>query len=55
LNEYKVTFTNGETVEIEAWTPEAAQVIALEDAELEGRLDLSVASVELLKVRPMEL
>ena len=49
------TFTNGETVEIEAWTPEAAQVIALEDAEIEGRTDLSVASVELLAARELEL
>jgi hypothetical protein len=43
MNEYEVTFTNGQTVEIEAWTPEAARVIALEDAELEGRMDLAVA------------
>jgi len=55
LNDYRVTFTNGETVEIEAWTPEAAQVIALEDAELEGRSDLSVANVELVQARPLEL
>jgi len=55
MNEYEVTFTNGETVEIEAWTPEAAQVIALEDAEIEGRTDLSVASVELLAARELEL
>jgi hypothetical protein len=55
MNEYAVTFTNGETVEVEAWTPEAAGVIALEDAELEGRSGLSVASVELLTVRPLEL
>jgi len=55
MNEYAVTFTNGETVEIEAWTPEAASVIALEDAELEGRSDLAVAGVELLKVRQLEL
>ena len=37
MNEYEVTFTNGKTVEIEAWTPEAARVIAIEDAELECR------------------
>ena len=55
MNEYTVTFTNGETVEIEAWTPEAASVIALEDAELEGQTDLTVASVELLKARQLEL
>ncbi len=55
MNEYTVTFINGETVEIEAWTPEAAEVIAIEDAELEGRSDVSVACVELLAVRPLEL
>jgi len=55
VNEYEVTFTNGETVEIEAWTPEAARVIALEDAELEGRTDLSVAGVALLTARELEL
>ena len=55
MNEYEVTFTDGETVEIEAWTPEAAEVIALEDAEFEGRSGLSVASVELLMARHVEL
>ncbi len=34
MNGYEVTFTNGKTMEIEAWTPEAAGVIALEDLEL---------------------
>jgi hypothetical protein len=55
MNEYAVTFADGETVEIEAWTPEAAEVIALEDAEFEGRSGLSVASVELLMARHVEL
>lgn len=55
MNEYEVTFTNGETVEIDAWTPEAAGVIAVEDAELDGRTDLAVASVELLAARYIEL
>ncbi len=55
MNEYKVTFTNGKIVELEAWTPEAAQVIAIEDAELEGRTDLVVAAVELLKAHQIEL
>ncbi len=55
MDEYEVTFTNGETVEIEAWTREAALVIALEDAELEGRSGLSVASVKLLTPRQFEL
>ena len=55
MNEYEVTFNNGEIVEIEAWTPEAAEVIAVEDAELEGRSGLSVAGVELLTAQPLEL
>ena len=55
MNEYEVTFSNGEIVEIEAWTPEAAGVIALEDAELDGRTDLAVAGVELLAAGQVEL
>ena len=55
MNEYKVTFDNGEIVEIEAWTPEAAGVIALEDMEFEGRSGLSVANVELLTAHQIEL
>jgi len=45
-----VTYINGEVVEIEAWTPEIAQAIAEEDANLDGR-PLSVVSVELLTVQ----
>jgi len=55
MNEYKITFTNGEIVEIEAWTPEAARVIAIEDTDLEERPSNSVASVELLTARQIEL
>jgi len=50
LNEYAVTFTNGEVVEVEALTPEAAQVIAIEDAEMVGQTGLMVADVKLLSV-----
>ena len=32
MNEYRVTFANGEVVEIEAWTPEIARAIAEEEA-----------------------
>ena len=49
MNEYRVTFVNGEVVEIEAWTPEIAQAIAEEDAGLDGQ---SVVSVELLTLQP---
>ena len=47
MNEYEVTYVNGEVVEIEAWTPELAEAIAEEEAESGGR-PLSVASVRLL-------
>ena len=51
MNEYHVTFANGEVVEVEAWTPEIAGVIAEEEADLNGR-PLSVVSVELLRLQP---
>ena len=37
MNEYQVTFANGEVVEVEAWTPEIAQAIAEEEANLDGQ------------------
>jgi hypothetical protein len=55
MNLFEVTFTNGETVEIEAWTPETARVIAVEDAELEGRSGLAVAGVKQMAPQPIEL
>ncbi len=55
MNEYQVTFVNGEVVRIEAWTPELAQAIAEEDAEQEGRSSLTVARVELLASQEVEL
>jgi len=48
MNEYRVTYGNGEVVDIEAWTPEIAQAIAEEEAGREGR---SVVSVELLALQ----
>jgi hypothetical protein len=53
LNEYEVTYANGDVVEIEAWTLELAQAIAEEEADLSGR-PLSVASVKLLRLQPTE-
>ncbi len=47
MNEYEVTCVNGEVLEVEAWTPTIAQVIAEEEADLNGR-PLSVVSVKLL-------
>jgi hypothetical protein len=49
MNEYQVTFTNGEVVEVEAWTPEIAGAIAEEEA---GQ---SVVSVDLLTLQQAEL
>ena len=43
MNEYQVTFATGEVVEIEAWTPEIAWVIAEEEA---GQSVLSVEPTE---------
>jgi hypothetical protein len=51
MNEYRVTFADGEVVGVEAWTPEIARVIAEEEANLDGR---SVISVELLVLQPTE-
>ena len=53
MNNYQVTFANGEVVEVEAWMPEIAGVIAEEDADRNGR-PLSVVSVELLRLEPTE-
>ena len=55
MNEYQVTYTNGEVVEIEAWTPEAARASAEEDAEELGCSGLDVVSVELLLAHELEL
>jgi hypothetical protein len=53
MNTYQVTYTNGETVEIEAWTPEIAQVIAEEEAESGGATGMAAVSVELLSPQPI--
>ena len=47
MNEYRVTYINGDVVEIEAWTPELAQAIAEEDMP-----NLAVVSVALLASQP---
>jgi hypothetical protein len=53
MNTYQVTYTNGEVVEIEAWTREIAQAIAEEEAELAGTTGLATVSVELLQQQPI--
>lgn len=55
MNEYEVTYTNGQVVEIEAWTPEAAETIAEEDAAESGWSGVSVASIKLLAAQEIEL
>jgi hypothetical protein len=49
MNEYQVTYVNGEVVEIEAWTAELAQAIAEEERD-----GLAVVSVELLTSQEVE-
>jgi hypothetical protein len=53
MGEYEVTYVNGDVVEVEAWTPMIAQVIAEEDADMNGQ-PLSVVSVKLLRQVPVE-
>ncbi len=55
MDEYRVTYSNGVVVEIEAWTPEAAGAIAEEDAELQGWSGVTVVSVQLLASHQLEL
>jgi hypothetical protein len=54
MNDYQVTFTNGKIVVITAWTPEAAQSIAEEDADSYGCQGLSAVSVTLLTSPALE-
>ena len=54
MNTYQVTYTNGEVVEMEAWTQEIAYAIAEEEAEVAGGNGLAVVGVELLTSQPVE-
>jgi hypothetical protein len=54
MDEYQVTYSNGEVVVIEAWTPELALAVAEEEAEQNGCDGQSVVSVELLSVQELE-
>jgi hypothetical protein len=49
MNEYEVTYVNGDVVEVEAWSPTIAEAIAEEEADLNGK-PLAVASVKLLRL-----
>lgn len=55
MNEYEVTYANGDVVEIEAWTPIVAEAIAEEFAEADGNPGLAVTSVRLLSGTPVEI
>ncbi len=47
MNDYEVTFANGEVAVVTAWTPEAAIVIAEEDGDLYGCAGTSAVTVSL--------
>ena len=47
MNDYEVTFANGEVAVITAWTPEAALAIAEEDGDLYGCAGISAVTVNL--------
>jgi hypothetical protein len=48
MNDYEVTYANGEVAVITAWTPEAAIAIAEEDGDLYGCAGISAVTVSLL-------
>ena len=54
MNDYEVTFANGEVAVITAWTPEAALAIAEEDGDLYGCAGISAVTVSLLTPHPAE-
>jgi hypothetical protein len=54
MNDYEVTYANGEVVVITAWTPEAALAIAEEDGDLYGCAGISAVTVCLLSPHPAE-
>ena len=48
MNDYEVTYANGEVVVISAWTPEAGLAIADEDGKNYGFAGISAVTVNLL-------
>jgi hypothetical protein len=48
MNDYEITYANGEVAVITAWTPEAALTIAEEDGELYGCPGIAPVTVSLL-------
>ena len=55
MNDYEVTYANGEVAVVTAWTPEAAVTIAEEDGDLYGCAGLSAVTVSLLAAHTAEL
>ena len=54
MNDYEVTYANGDVVVITAWTPEAALAIAEEDGELYGCPGIGAVTVNLLAAHAAE-
>jgi len=54
MNDYEVTFANGEVIEVSAWTPEAAIVIAEEEGELNGCAGVAAVKASLLATHSTE-
>ncbi len=54
MNDYEVTYSNGEVAVITAWTPEAALAIAEEEGELYGCPGMEAVAVSLLDSHPAE-
>ena len=54
MNDYEVTYANGDVVVITAWTPEAALAIAEEDGDLYGCAGISAVAVSLLAAHHAE-
>jgi hypothetical protein len=55
MNDYEVTYANGEIAVVTAWTPEAALVIAEEESELNGCPGVEPVTVNLLAAHPAEI
>jgi hypothetical protein len=54
MNDYEVTFANGQVVEVSAWTPEAAIAIAEEEGEMNGCEGVAAVSASLLATHATE-
>ncbi len=54
MNDYEVTYANGQMAIITAWTPEAALAIAEEDGELYGCPGMEAVSASLMSQQPTE-